>query len=337
MKKFYPPYLKEEFAKSLNLRKKLTFKAPQDIYSLTPPFPREITLDINNRCNHKCYFCANPKIREYDALDLKLAFKLMQEAKKNGSTDLALQATGEPFMDKRLPEFIKEGKRLGYDYIYINTNGALANSKRAQPVIDAGCDSIKFSINAHNREDFKRVHGYDDFDKVIENLKWIFNYRNKNNIKMGIYVSTVKNSKSDFVAEDIEKVIKANCDKFEFREISNQGGGMMELKDTEDIKEGNVLGSLRDDDVMSRCVYPFNRIVVNPHGFVVACTADFHKKLEIGDTTKNTLTEIWNGEKFQYLRKKHLDKKLNDIFCNKCINNIECKTTDLNEAFEKNL
>ena len=34
----------------------------------------------------------------------------------------------------------------------------------------------------------------------------------------------VKNSKTDFVAEDIEKVIKANCDKFEFREISNQGG-----------------------------------------------------------------------------------------------------------------
>ena len=78
MKKFYPPYLKEEFAKSFNFRKKLTFKAPEDIYSLTPPFPREITLDINNRCNHKCYFCANPKIRDYDALDLKLAFKLME-------------------------------------------------------------------------------------------------------------------------------------------------------------------------------------------------------------------------------------------------------------------
>ena len=100
MKKFYPPYLKDEFANSLNLRKKLTFKASEDIYSLTPPFPREITLDINNRCNHKCYFCANPKIREYDALDLKLAFKLMQEAKENGSTDLALQATGEPLWIK---------------------------------------------------------------------------------------------------------------------------------------------------------------------------------------------------------------------------------------------
>ncbi len=337
MNKFYPPYKKEVFAQSLEQRKKLTFKSKNDIYTLTPPFPREITLDINNRCNHKCYFCANPKIREYDALDLKLAFKLMQEAKENGSTDLALQATGEPFMDKRLPEFIKEGKRLKYDYVYLNTNGALANSKKAQPVIDAGCDSIKFSINAHNREDFKKVHGYDDFEKVIENLKWIFNYRNKNNIKMGIYVSTVKNSKTDFVAEDIKKVIEENCDKFEFREISNQGGGMMELKETETIKEGNILGSLKQDDVMSRCVYPFNRIVINPHGFVVACTADFHRKLEIGDTTKNSLIDIWNGSTFQYLRQKHLNKKLEGIYCNKCVNNIECETSNLTNAQEKKL
>ena len=40
----------------------------------------------------------------------------MKEAKDNGSTDLALQATGEPFMDKRL-EFIKEGKTVRL-YLY---------------------------------------------------------------------------------------------------------------------------------------------------------------------------------------------------------------------------
>ena len=80
MSKFYPPYKKEVFEQSLELRKKLTFRSEKDIFTTEPPFPREITLDINNRCNHKCYFCANPKIRKYDALDLKLAFKLMKEA-----------------------------------------------------------------------------------------------------------------------------------------------------------------------------------------------------------------------------------------------------------------
>ena len=53
---------------------------------------------------------------------------------------------------------------------------------------------------------------------------------------------------------------------------------MMEIEGyKEDIKEGNVLGSLKDDDVMSRCVYPFNRFGSEPAWFVVACTADFHK------------------------------------------------------------
>ena len=62
MGKFYPPYKKEVFINSLNKRKELTFKASESIYTLTPPFPREITLDINNRCNHKCYFCFKNKM-----------------------------------------------------------------------------------------------------------------------------------------------------------------------------------------------------------------------------------------------------------------------------------
>ena len=103
------------------------------------------------------------------------------------------------------------------------------------------------------------------------------------------------------------------------------------------IQKGNVLGSLKDKDVLSRCVYPFNRIVVNPHGFVVACTADFHKQLEIGDTTKKSLLEIWNGDEFKYLRNKHLKNELEGIYCNKCINNLECKTTNLFDAYNQKL
>ena len=218
---------KEKWTESLQKKRNLTFDVDDNLLELNPPFPREIDLDINNRCNHKCYFCANPKIEHYDSLETDLAYDLMRQAVENGSTDLALQATGEPFMDKRLADFVREGKRLGFKYVWINTNGALANPKRSKPVIDAGCDSIKFSINANTREDFKTVHGYDDFDKVIENLKWIYEYRNKHKIKMGVYVSSVKSSKSN-IAQNIENLIKPYCDNFDFRDVSNQGGSMME-------------------------------------------------------------------------------------------------------------
>jgi len=327
---------KEQWIKSLEKRRSMTFDVDANLFQTRPPFPREITLDINNRCNHKCYFCANPKIEHYASLDTDLAYDIMKQAIKNGCTDLALQATGEPFMDKRLADFVSEGKKLGFEYVYINTNGALANPKKAKPVIDAGCDSIKFSINANTREDFKNVHGYDDFDKVIDNLKWIYQYRNENKIKMGVYVSSVKSSKSS-ITKNIENLIKPHCDNFDFRDVSNQGGSMMELNDTEAIKKGNILGSLKKEEFTTRCIYPFNRIVIDPYGYVVACTADFHNKLAIGDTRKASLLDIWNGEVFSYLRKKHLEDEYSGLYCNKCLNNVECKTTKLVEAFEQKL
>jgi len=320
--------------KSLEERRKLTFKLDnQNFNSEVPDLPRELVLDINNRCNHKCYFCANPKIEKYDSLNFDLALKLMKEARSFGATDLGLQATGEPFMDKRLADFVSEGKKAGFSYIYINSNGALATPKRVKPVIDAGCNSLKFSINAHNKEDFKLVHGFDDFDKVISNLKWIFNYRNENNIKMGIYVSSVSNSKTE-ITKDVRNTITNNCDNFSIRKISNQGGSMMELNETEEIVNGNILGSLEEHEYTSRCVYPFNRIVVNPFGNVIPCTADFHNMLEIGDAKKKSLKDIWKSNTFKYLRKKHLNNDYEGIFCDKCLNNKECKSKKLVDAFK---
>ena len=328
---------KEQWVEVLEERRRLTFKIDGDLNQLNPPFPREITIDINNRCNHVCYFCANPKIEHYASIETDLAFDLMRQAMENGTKDLALQATGEPFMDNRLADFVREGKRLGFEYIYINSNGALATSKKVKPVIDAGLDSIKFSINAASRDEFKIVHGYDDFDKVIENLRWIYHYRNKYKFKMGVYVSYVKSSRSSINGENIEKLIEPYCDNFDFREVSNQGGSMMELNETESINKQNILGSLKEGEYTSRCIYPFNRIVVNPYGYVVACTADFHDQLLIGDTRKKTLKEIWTGDVFKYLRKKHLSHEYSGLYCNKCLNNVNCETSDLFQAFRQGL
>ena len=55
--------LEKKSGNIINVASTYSLVAPnQDLYKLVPTFPREITLDINNRCNHKCYFCANIKI-----------------------------------------------------------------------------------------------------------------------------------------------------------------------------------------------------------------------------------------------------------------------------------
>ena len=158
---------KVDKVKSLKKRRALTFSVDSELFQQNPPFPRELTIDINNRCNHKCYFCANTKIEKFASLETDIIYDLMRQGVENGCTDLALQATGDPFMDKRLVQLVAKAKKLGYQYVYLNTNGALATPNKANAVADAGLDSIKFSISATNREDYKVVHGKDDFDKVI--------------------------------------------------------------------------------------------------------------------------------------------------------------------------
>ena len=46
----------------------------------------------------------------------------------------------------------------------MTSNGALATPEKIRAVIDAGLDSIKFSINAPERKMYAFIHGKDDFD-----------------------------------------------------------------------------------------------------------------------------------------------------------------------------
>ena len=165
----------------------------------------------------------------------------------------------------------------------------MATPDKVNPVAQAGLDSIEFSINGASREEYKQVHGRDDFQKVIENLRSVYKFRNDKRLNMGIYVSYVKNSKSKIYDSNIEHLIEPFCDNFDFREVSNQGGSMLELNESENIDKNNILGSLRASEMTSRCVYPFNRMVINPYGYVVACTADFHNQLSIADAKKKLL------------------------------------------------
>lgn len=50
--------------------------------------------------------------------------------------------------------------------MYLTSNGSLATPERIRAVIDAGLDSLKFSVNAPQRKLYAFIHGHDDFDKV---------------------------------------------------------------------------------------------------------------------------------------------------------------------------
>ncbi|MBT5122957.1 MAG: radical SAM protein, partial [Euryarchaeota archaeon] len=152
-------------------------------FDINAPFPKEFQLDITDFCNHRCIFCSNYKRKKKRNIDHEFAQKVLLEAYELGARRVGLYGTGEPLLNSHLADYTAHAKKLGYEYCYIDTNGALATTDRIIPVIQAGIDSIKFSINAGYRETYKEIHGRDDFETVITNLKLLWEYRNRPMVK----------------------------------------------------------------------------------------------------------------------------------------------------------
>ena len=56
----------------------------------------------------------------------------IKRSSRRGLEAVGLYATGEPFLNKNLEDFIKYAKEIGFKYVFVTTNGAAATPKRIE-------------------------------------------------------------------------------------------------------------------------------------------------------------------------------------------------------------
>jgi len=303
-------------------RKRLAMKGK---FVVDPPFPKEIFLDLTSFCNHACVFCSNPHIKNKTTMKQDMVKRVLREAYDCGVRDLALYATGESFLVKNLAEYVAEAKAIGYEYLFITSNGALATPERVQPVLDAGLDSIKFSISAGRRETYKEIQGKDDFDQVLANLKWISEYRATSKLKYRIYVTMVYTNKTESEVDILRDLVLPYIDEWDPHPLNNQCGNRY---------ENNELGNINANSPRGRghrkvCFQPFKSFSITPEGLVSACVLDYSKDLIVADLNKTTLKEAWSNEIYKNFRDRHLKQDLKGLICYNCMHNANETVTPL--------
>lgn len=309
-------------AETIQKRKKL---ATEVKYTVNPPFPSEIFIDLTSFCNHSCIFCSNARVKNKRTMPQELVKNVLIEAYKNGTRDIGLYATGESFLIKNLGEYVTEAKQIGYDYIFITTNGALATPERVKPVLDAGLSSIKFSISAGTRETYKKIHGKDDFDRVLQNLKWIAEYRMSSGLDYRIYVTMVYTDITKHEINILQELVAPYIDEWDPHLLTNQCGNKKDNNELGEIEKFNIRGRTKS----KICFQPFKSFTVTPEGYISACVLDYQKLLIVGDINRSTLQEVWTNDVYTRFRKNHLDGSIKGLICYNCINNTNEKVTPL--------
>ena len=304
----------DKMGKDVDLMERVRLKKANrdNLYSLEPPFPRSnFLMELSNICNHSCIFCAHQKMkRKVGKMNQAKAFDILQQAFDLGTREVGFYATGEPFLVPELPQYIKKAKDIGYTYVYLTSNGALATPERIRAVIDAGLDSIKFSINAPQHKLYEFIHGRDDFDKVVEHLKYLNQYRKETGKNYKIYVTGILTRFTEGLQDKYHELFDNLCDQVVFKYVYNQGGYMPEIQD--------YLRCVCDDEEHRKCNLPFDAISVTQEGYLSIENADYENMLIVADLNKVSLKEGWYGEKMKEMRRRFMEDDLAGTICDGC-------------------
>lgn len=294
-----------------------------ELYTLEPPFPTtNFLLELSNACNHKCLFCAHQKMkRKVGKMKPEMVESALRQAYDLGTREVGMYATGEPFIVPELADYVRLAKNIGYEYVYITSNGALATPERIRAVVDAGADSIKFSINAPERELYKFIHGKDDFDKVFANLKYLNQYRGESGRDFKIYITGILTRYTEHARDDYFKVFAGLADQIVFKDVYNQGGYMPEID--------YQLKCTHDRERTRRCNLPFDALCVSCEGYLSVENADFENMLIVGDLNKTSLKDAWYGEKMQEVRRMFMEDKLEGTLCHGCVHHCQSPAAPL--------
>jgi pyruvate-formate lyase-activating enzyme len=286
---------------------------PDGFYVEDPVMPKNMMVELTNACNHACVFCANPHMtRKPRRIDRALLERLLAEARAQGVEELGFYTTGDPFVHRDLADFTRRAKDLGYRYVYISTNGALATPERARKVIDAGMDSIKFSINAGSRESYRLVHGADEFDLVLANLRFISEYRKTLDRPLALFVTCVVTNPIRHELEGFRRLVEPMVDEVSFNECGIQSGQMTAAQA---LLSAGATPPRSENGV---CPLPFNRLHVTCEGYLTLCCVDYQNYLTVGDLASASLAEVWHSPVAREARRRHIQGTLEGTLCGNC-------------------
>ena len=288
------------------------------------PAPRAVKIELTSQCNYRCGFCAHRlRLKQRGEMTWSLYTRLVGEMVDAGVEELGLFFIGESFMCPWLDEAILYAKSRGIRYAFLTTNGSLATPDRVAACLAAGLDSLKFSMNNADAEQFREVAQVKPklFHDAIENLKAARKVRDEGGYPCGIYASSIRyDGEQQRRMQRLVDEILPYVDEHYWLPLYSMGSLAAERERELGYRPiaGNQgrLDALRDP---LPCWSLFTEGHVTCDGKLPACCFDAADRWVMADLTQVGFMEGWNSEPFRMLRAAHLARDVRGTICEGCV------------------
>lgn len=284
------------------------------------PAPRSVKIEITATCNYACSFCTKALNNTAGHMDRDLYSRVIREMRDAGVEELGVFYIGESFTCKWLPEAIAEAKAVGFPYVFLTTNGSAATPERVKQCMEAGLDSLKFSINFHSAAQLAEVAKVSPsfWRKAIDNLKAARQIRDAGGYRTKIYASSIKfDGEQGKAMQAVVDEIAGYCDQTYWLPLYGMAGASKAAGWKPQPGNPGRLDAMRPP---LPCWSVFTEGHVTKDGILSACCFGngASDSLAMADLKQVAFMEGWNSQAYQQLRAAHLSKDVSKTACAEC-------------------
>ena len=267
-------------------------------------------IEINGGCNFSCSMCPQDMRTggRHKAFLKKMSLeefeKNVADCAQHGLNVVNLDGSGEATLNFDLPEYIRIVKKYGAKAV-IFSNGYRMHGQFMTDCVDAGLDFYRFSFigsNPTKYDEWMYNKVGSDYDTIVSNIREMKRYVDATNANcvVATYHLITDNENLENELSEYKALVEDLGVVTEIWKLHNWSG----VYDPSYKRNGEV----------KTCGRPFSPDVViraggldSKRGAVAPCCQVLGRDEEavLGHTSENTIEEIWYGEAYEDLRKRH--------------------------------
>lgn len=327
------------FMKAYNLKQdimngKLKGVPKDDVFAVIEGFrsqtPTVYNVETTNACNMRCQMCPRTTMmtRPIENISRETFIKVIDQltpfpqdlwdswekfieeqygVKKNDVNEnhfflyiiprvIQLHGYGDPLLDVNMEYYVKVLSERGF-LSYFSCNPSNIDVDMSIRMFENGLNYIKYSIETIDDTLHRKIRGKaSDFLGSYKKIEQLLEIKKAKKYKTIVVITMLnlgrKDQKGDYA--QLQK-------KFESKDV------YIYLKSEDQLWYRGEYHKTASIHWSEYCQHPWMSMTIKSNGEAAMCMEDFDNEIILGDAKKELLYDIWNGAKYQKLRKDHFD------------------------------
>lgn len=294
------------------------------------PEPVIYNIETTNACNMRCKMCPRTTMmtRSVETLDMDTFKEVVNQIRpwsqeewerwesfveknynisKNDMSEnhfflyiipkvITLHGYGEPLLDIYMPERVKLLTEKNIPS-YFSCNPANIFVERTKQMFENGLDYIKYSIESTEDSRHKKIRGKaSNFTEAYGKILKLLDLKAQKGYKTTIIITMLNLNQPD-QAEQWKKL------KETFKGLDVY----IYLKSQDQLWYDNTKQQTKSIHWTEFCQFPWSSMTIKSNGEAAECVEDYNNEIILGDVRKESLYDIWNGERYRKFREDHFN------------------------------